>query len=81
LPEKDEDMQTIELFNLPAPSAPCTFHKGDRVYLAKGPYQGTAGTFLNLRNDPKWADILEANSTSRAHPVEWMALSAPNAQP
>ena len=56
-------------------SAACPFQKGDRVYLAKGSYQGTIGTFLNLRTDPKWADILEPNNKVRAHPVEWMALS------
>jgi hypothetical protein len=58
-------------------SAACPFHKGDRVYLEKGSYQGTIGTFLNLRTDPKWADILEPNDKVRAHPVEWMALSTP----
>jgi hypothetical protein len=58
-----------------APSMPCPFHKGDQVHLEKGSYQGTVGTFLNLRNDPKWADILEPNQNIRAHPVEWMALS------
>jgi len=50
----------------------CTFQKGDEVFLAKGSYEGTLGIFLNLRNDPKWADILERNSQVRAHPVEWL---------
>jgi hypothetical protein len=58
-----------------APSASCPFHKGDAVYLEKGSYQGTVGTFLNLKSDPKWADILEPNQKVRAHPVEWMALA------
>jgi hypothetical protein len=60
-----------------APLASCPFHNGDRVYLAKGSYEGTIGTFLNLRNDPRWADMREPNDEVRAHPVEWMALSTP----
>ena len=59
-----------------APAAPCPFHQGDPVYLAKGSYQGTLGTFLNLRSDPKWADIREPGDSIRAHPVEWLARSA-----
>jgi hypothetical protein len=50
------------------------FLKGDEVYLAKGSYQGTVGIFLNLRNDPKWADIREPGDSIRTHPVEWLAL-------
>jgi hypothetical protein len=61
--------------------AACAFHEGDQVYLARGSYQGTVGTFLHLRSDPKWADILEPNSSVRAHPVEWMALSASRPTP
>jgi hypothetical protein len=57
--------------------APCTFHQGDAVYLAKGPNVGTLGSFLNLRKDPKWADIREVNNEVRSHPVEWLALSTP----
>ena len=50
-----------------------TFRKGDRVVLAKGSYEGTMGTFLNLKDDDsKWADILESNSKVRSHPVEWL---------
>jgi hypothetical protein len=49
-----------------------TFHKGDQVFLARGSYEGTLGIFLNLRGDPKWADILERNSLVRSHPVEWL---------
>jgi hypothetical protein len=49
-----------------------SYHKGDEVFLAKGSYQGTVGTFLNLRGDPRWADILERNSQVLAHPVEWL---------
>jgi len=60
---------------LAAPPISCPFHNGDTVYLAKGSYQGTVGTFLNLRKDPKWADIREPNESIRAHPVEWLAVS------
>ena len=54
------------------PADASNFHKGDNVFLAKGSYQGTLGTFLNLRDDPKWADIQEQNSQVRSHPVEWL---------
>lgn len=54
-----------------------TFRKGDSVFLAKGPCEGTIGTFLNFRDDdPKWADIREQNSQVRSHPVEWVQHSA-----
>ena len=50
-----------------------TFRKGDSVFLAKGPSQGTVGTFLNFRYDnPKWADIFERTSQVRSRPVEWL---------
>jgi hypothetical protein len=77
LPEKDEDMPTDSNVQTAAPAAPCLFHQGDPVYLAKGSYQGTLGTFLNLRSDPKWADIREPDQSIRAHPVEWLAASIP----
>lgn len=58
------------------PVAVLTLHKGDDVFLAKGTYAGTIGTFLNLKDDdPKWADILEQNSQVRSHPVEWLQHS------
>jgi hypothetical protein len=59
----------------------CPFQAGDSIYLAKGSNQGTVGTFLNLRNDPAWADIRESNDVVRAHPVQWMALSKTPAPP
>ncbi|MBI2686604.1 MAG: hypothetical protein HYX27_09835 [Acidobacteria bacterium] len=49
------------------------FVPGEPVMLALGPYQGTAGTFLSLRADPKWADIEETDGHVRSHPLEWMA--------
>jgi len=61
------------------PVAVPTFQKGDGVFLAKGSYEGTSGTFLNLKDDdPKWADILEQNSQVRSHPVEWLQHSSRN---
>jgi hypothetical protein len=57
------------------PTPITTFHAGDDVLLAEGTYQGTTGVFLNLRTDPKWADIREADSQVRAHPVEWLQLA------
>jgi hypothetical protein len=61
------------------PVAAPTFQKGDAVFLAKGSYQGTLGTFLNLKDDSKWADILEQNSEIRSHPVEWLQHFQPAA--
>lgn len=50
-----------------------TFRKGDSVFLAEGPCQGTVGTFLNFRDeDTKWADIFERASQVRSHPVKWL---------
>jgi hypothetical protein len=68
-------MQSPQEVQLPASTPICTFNKGDEVFLARGSYQGTPGVFLNLRTDPKWADILERNSEIRSHPVEWLEFS------
>jgi len=63
----------------PTPVAAPTFQKGDSVVLVTGTYEGTIGTFLNLKDDdPKWADILEQNSLVRSHPVEWLHHSSRN---
>jgi hypothetical protein len=63
-------------FHTAQPSVPIaapTFQKGDAVFLAQGSYEGTLGTFLNLKDDdPKWANVLEQNSRVRSHPVEWL---------
>ncbi len=62
-----DTLQSPDLFRV------LTFRKGDSVFLANGPYQGTVGTFLNFRgDDPKWADIFERTSQVRSHPVEWL---------
>jgi hypothetical protein len=52
---------------------PPIFHAGDEVVLAYGTYQGTAGVFLRLREDPNWAEIAESNGTVNFHPVAWLA--------
>ena len=51
------------------------FHEGDEVVLAEGTYQGTLGVFLHLREDVKWADIVERNGTIRSHPVASLAFA------
>jgi hypothetical protein len=57
-----------------------TFQKGDAVFLARGSYEGTQGTFISLKDeDTKWADILEQNSQVRSHPVEWLQHYQPRA--
>jgi hypothetical protein len=62
---------------MPVPHNLPAFQKGDEVFLARGSYEGTLGVFLNLRTDPKWADILERNSQVRSHPVEWLEHAKP----
>jgi len=56
-------------------SAP-VFRNGDKVVLAEGPYQGTSGVFLKLRQDVDWAEIEEPKSKIRTHPVRWLQLLA-----
>jgi transcription antitermination factor NusG len=51
------------------------FRVGDQVVLAEGPYQGTSGVFLRLREDVNWAEIKELNSMVRYHPVRWLQRS------
>lgn len=48
------------------------FRAGDQVVLAEGPYEGTPGVFVTLREDPNWADIEERNNMVRCHPVIWL---------
>jgi hypothetical protein len=48
------------------------FRKGEAVVLARGSYQGTPGVFLQVREDPAWADIQESGGGIRSHPVEWL---------
>ena len=40
--------------------------------MASGPYQGTIGVFLGLRDDANWGVIRESNGNERFHPLEWM---------
>jgi hypothetical protein len=51
------------------------FRAGDHVVLAEGPYEGTPGVFVTLREDINWADIKERNDTVRSHPVTWLELA------
>jgi hypothetical protein len=48
------------------------FQKGEAVVLARGSHPGTSGVFLQLREDPAWADIQESDGDIRSHPVEWL---------
>jgi hypothetical protein len=49
------------------------FQKGEAVVLARGSHPGTRGVFLQLREDPLWADIQETSDGEiRSHPVEWL---------
>jgi hypothetical protein len=61
-------------FQTPAePVAFQTFQNGDGVFLAKGPFKGTVGTFLQFtNNNSNWADIREHNSKVRSHYVKWL---------
>ena len=49
-----------------------SFKPNEKLYLARGPYQGTVGTFVRERSDVKWADIRELNGIVRSHPSEWL---------
>jgi hypothetical protein len=55
---------------------PTTFREGDPVVLAEGPYQGSPGVFLRLREDANWAEINEGNGIRRPHPVIWLQHSS-----
>jgi hypothetical protein len=48
------------------------FQNGEAVVLARGSYPGTSGVFLQLREDPAWADVQESGGEIRSHPVEWL---------
>lgn len=69
---KDVSMLRFHTVHTSQPVGGPTFQKGEDVFLAKGSYQGTIGTFLHLKSDANWADILEQNSQIRSHPVEWL---------
>ena len=49
-----------------------TMQQGDAVYLAEGPYQGTAGIFRFVVEDPNWASITETGGRIRSHPLLWL---------
>lgn len=49
------------------------FRAGDSiVVLYDGRYNGMAGRFVGLRDDPNWADIKEHNGSVSSHPVQWL---------
>jgi hypothetical protein len=48
------------------------FRAGDEVVLIKGPYVGTPGVFLRLKEDASWVDITERNGVVRSHPRAWL---------
>jgi hypothetical protein len=50
------------------------FRNGDLVFLAKGTYAGTRGTFLSLRADTHWADTKQEDGVTREYPVDCMAF-------
>ena len=68
-------MTSIRFAYPKAAALPLEFHKGDKVVLLQGTYQGTPGIFLGLREDVKWADISECHGDIRSHPVAWLALA------
>lgn len=45
---------------------------GDRVILVEGPYQGTPGVLLKLKEDANWAEVREWDNRVRCHPVIWL---------
>lgn len=45
---------------------------GDNVVLAEGPYQGSPGVLLRLKEDKRWAEIREWDDKIRSHPVAWL---------
>lgn len=42
------------------------------VVLYDGRYNGMAGRFVGLREDPNWADIEESDGAIHSHPVQWL---------
>ena len=54
------------------------FNTGEPVVVMDGPYKFTRGTFMALKEDPKWADIQEDNALIRAHFVEWLDHDPPS---
>jgi hypothetical protein len=65
----------------PEAGSPLAFKAGDEVLLAEGPYEGTTGVFLRLRDDVKWAEITEWNGHIRVHPVAWLAHTPGTSRP
>ena len=51
------------------------FQRGDNVVVAEGPFQGTPGVFVKLKDDIKWGEINEYNGVLRSHPLIWLRHS------
>jgi hypothetical protein len=49
------------------------FRQGEAVVLKTGTYQGTPGVFLRVKEDPRWAEIIERDGRTKSHPLEWLA--------
>jgi hypothetical protein len=49
------------------------FLEGHEVVLIKGPYVGTPGDFLRVKEDASWVDITERNGAVRSHPRAWLS--------
>lgn len=47
--------------------------QNEKLYLARGPHQGTLCTFVadNLA-DTNWVDVREQDGNVRSHPREWL---------
>ena len=54
------------------------FEVGEKVYVARGVYQGTLGLFLRTRPDARWAEVHETlRNEVRTHPVEYLRACPP----
>lgn len=52
---------------------PPVFTRGDKVVVTAGNSQGNSGTFISLRDDPKWADISGPGGELSRHPLSWLS--------
>ena len=85
LVRKVNEVLEIRLVRMPTvrsgPTRTPEFRAGDNVILAEGPYQGTPGVFLRLRQDLNWAEIKERSGRVRPHPGVWLQHSDPPGRP
>jgi hypothetical protein len=52
------------------------FQPGDPVVLSYGSHIGVTGTFVRLKDDVSWAEIMEENGVLRTHPLIWLSHRA-----